>query len=505
MALINTIKTSYLSLIILVLFGSQIWQPFYLGFHHDDWSVFALPYYNPLAILNFGDRAGYFLVNKFILAIWNGDYFWLQWIKISINLITAFSISYLVLQLQKLTGEGSKFIALISGGFWLTAPWGLGYTLWTSASIGNLAIALFSASISLVILWWNSGKIFQLIFSIILFGLGLTIYQSIWFAYLPLLFLIFLLSNRDRNELLKLALVIFLFSAVQLLFVLNSINSSPKSFNENFYVTLVSSIINGPYIFIDQIGLIGLISIVIAYLLASALSTPTNRYHLYNIAIKLALISSGILISIIIYSSANYRISGIGEGSRTTVMITFWIALLLGSITIKYTNALNIRALMFISLFFILPNLLAYRSAAKPWVDSWAKQIEVLSTIKDDPISLKIMQGDIIFTNIPMNINHIAIFSAPWDITPAALITWRDKRPDLIQTFPLPITIIPPYPQFQIQWASPDLNNKLAGKLKLAQGWEYEASRLWLWSWNNSSSTIIEQSTNLDVGLFNND
>src|ERR1700761_3389281 len=61
--------------------GTQVWQPFALGFVHDDWSLFVRPHFLRDYTNYHADRPGYFLLSQVILRIWDGTTAEFHWIK----------------------------------------------------------------------------------------------------------------------------------------------------------------------------------------------------------------------------------------------------------------------------------------------------------------------------------------------------------------------------------------------------------------------------------------
>jgi hypothetical protein len=123
---------------------------------------------------------------------------------------------------------------------------------------------------------------------------------------------------------------------------------------------------------------------------------------------------------------------------------------------------------------------LAYWPAARPWVRSWELQQVVLD--KSSPIAEVLRDGDVVVADVPMEIDHVVVFGASWDITSAVLVHNADRRPDLAYRA-LNLQIIPPY-EFNMSWNPPIFT--------IMPGWTVVGKRLLLWHWQSGMITTVD-------------
>jgi len=490
------------AVLVLIAIGSQIWQPFFLGLHHDDWIQFAyLKADLESQSTQILDRPGFKLVMSLIVRLWNGIPGDLHWFIAIINLLTAGSIYFLILRAQQLFSRRNDLLALSASCFWLLAPWGLAYTLWASAAIGNLALSFFCFSMTCLVTWQiGEFKNWILVFiGALLYSAALTIYQSIWFAFIPIFILMAYEAIKSRITLKKILWAFLIFSFIQAYFIVISILKSPKVKNTNLIHTMIESFLTIPRVLSFSFSSTQVAIYLILF--GAALIYYLYRYrveffrrHQYFLLIPCLV---GLLFSALIYASAGYQFSGSGEPSRTTVMLTFWLAMFLG-IAFSASNKYSPLSFIF-TVLIIAPGLISYPKGIDPWIQSWNIQSELLARVKGDPFALTLQEGDIIYADVPLRVGPVAIFGAPWDISPALLLTWSIIRPDLIGGFPLKIQIIPPYPTVMSYHYNQHTD---MGILTLGKDWEIEGKRLWVWSANSGKYKQITFSQSLSPEIF---
>lgn len=486
--------------IVLLAFASQVWQPFFLGLHHDDWVQFAYFKIDNSPLEYLGDRPAFKFLLSTIAILWDGAPGSLHWFISGINLITATSIYLLIINIQKLFGKTNQLLALVSALLWLIAPWGLAYTLWASAALGNVSLLFFCISMILLLQWWGlNGQKYTLIISCyILYTLSLLTYQSIWFAFIPIFMIMayaILTSPRVEGwQLRKWISSLFIFFGIQLGFLIHAFQTSSKkiknfdNLNLVFHnIIIIPDVILQPFALIDM-AVLGICVLVLIVLISINSKNAIYVKHGYQRALPFIL---GVLLSSLVYGMAGYGLSGIGEASRTTVMITFWMAIMVGTIFEPKNNLLS----LIISFLILVPIVFAYSRGIEPWLESWRIQKELIEKIKLDRFSTLVEPGDTIYVDIPMQTKGVIIFSAPWDITPAILLSWREIRPDLIRAFPLELYAVPPYPQEMTYLYD---NYSHIGELVIDPNWIVRGKRLWFWSPMDGRHQLITKSIKFD-------
>jgi hypothetical protein len=474
------------AVLVLLGIGSEVWQPFSLGFIHDDWYLFVrlhdLKSYSNLHV----DRPGYYLLSLIILYIWDGSPAAFQWIKVVINLATAASIFWLTLSMQRLFRASSPVLATGAATLWLIAPWGLGYTVWPTAAFTNVALLCFCISMVQFLRFVERGSWDGFALAILLWTISVETYQATWFAFVPVTFAV-LLAVYDqaqlRNRALLLASVLL---AVQIGSLVHTALTTPKVRNPDAITIFKGNLLNLWRIPVSFFGkwICWLVLALVAGLAIVARLEGGERYlNLRRIVAGTMMAILGACGSAALYASAGYSFNGAGEMSKTCVMFTFWITTGF-SVAVAADAAETRKALigMAASLVVIAVALLDYPAMARPWVASWKLQREVLETIKGQSFPLKLEPGDVVLSDVPLDVSGVPVFGAPWTITPAAIQAWADVIPDLAGKGLWPVTIVPPY-DFKMSWEQ--------GALTIGSGWTMPAKRLWVWRWRSGDAVLM--------------
>jgi hypothetical protein len=474
--------------------GTQAWQVFGLGYHHDDWSLFVYPHV--VGKLDLGaqpDRLGYIWLSEFILAVWDGDAATFRLISLAANLITAFSIGWLVLSIQGLYRTSSITFAIGTAAIWLIAPWGLGYTAWPTVSFEDTALALFCFSMVALLQWLKRRRLPMLILLIALFAASISIYQSTWCAFVPVFLLLLLHFREDRMILSRLALPFSLLSITQGLFALQSALYSPKQIAPKIWILVFHNIVD---IFAIPIGQFGRMGTFLGAIAITSVIVAASRERGWRRTIEVALMClSGMLGSAVLYAVANYGFSSVGNMSRTTAIVTFWSMLLVGVLfagppgETGYAPAVRQAIVGMI----LVGCLVGYLRAARPWAESWRLQQEILARLSNSNHFIdKLQPGDAVLCDVQMLVDNITVFGAPWDTTAAVLVASAKRRPDLVRT-PPPIAFVPPYP-WKMSW--------VPGVLTIAPGWTFMAKRLWLWSVKSARAALVRAPIEVTTATF---
>jgi len=474
------------ALLVLLGVGSEVWQPFALGFVHDDWYLFVRPHLLGDHSNYYVDRPGYFLLSQIILRIWDGSPAEFQWIKVVINLATAASIFWLTLSIQRLFRASSPVLAIGAATLWLIAPWGLGYTVWPTSAFTNVALLTFCVSMVQFLQWVERGSWSGLVLASLLWLISVETYQATWFAFVPVTFAVLLATydqERARNRTLILGSVLL---AIQFGGLVHTALTTPKSRNPEAIAMFAANLGNIKHIYMRYLGLwiCRLILAVVAGSAMIALLDDQDRYlNLRRVVAGLTMAILGSCGSAALYAAAGYGFTDIGEMSKTCVMFTFWIALGF-SVALAADAAETRKTLIGIAtaVAVILVSFLSYSGAARPWIASWKLQREILETIKQQSFPQRLEPGDAVLSDVPLDVSGIPVFGAPWTITPAALMAWTDIVPDLARQPGLPVMIVPPYDS-KMTWE--------AGTLTIGPGFTLPAKRLWLWRWKSGDAVLV--------------
>jgi hypothetical protein len=475
------------ALLVLLGVGSEVWQPFSLGFFHDDWYLFvrlhSLGAYTDLH----DDRPGYFWLSWIILHVWDGSPAQFQWIKVVINLATAASISWLTLSIQRLFNASSPVLAISAATFWLIAPWGLGYTVWPTAAFTNVALLYFCVSMVLFLRWVERGSWLGLAVAIPLWAISIETYQATWFAFVPVTIAVLLAiydQPQARNRTLMLGSILLV---VQLGSLVHTALTTPKS-QSNQAIDLLR--LNLKRVIEIQLHYLGrwifwlVLAVTAGFTFVAVRDNRSHYQDLRRIAAGLTMVVMGTCGSAALYAAAGYAFGDVGEASKTATMSTFWIAM---GFSIAIASAPTEWRKMVIataaSVAVVCAASLHYPDMARPWVASWRLQQEILETIKRQSFPRRLEAGDAVLTDVPMDVSGIPVFAAPWTTTPAALTAWADVIPDLARQGMLPVTILAPYDSKMV-WES--------DKLILGPGFVLTAKRLWLWRWRSGDAMLVQ-------------
>ena len=466
--------------------GTEVWHPFALGFVHDDWYLFVrlhdLGFYMDLH----DDRPGYYLLSLMILHIWNGSPVAFQLIKVVINLATAGSILWLTLTLQRMFRVTSPVLATGAATLWLIAPWGLGYTVWATSAFTNVALLYFCVSMVQFVRFVERGSWVGLVVAILLWTISIETYQATWFAFLPVSLAVWLAVHdrpQLRNRLLILAAILL---AVQFGSLVHTALTTPKVRNPNVvgaFWTNVREIWNIHVRFLGLWTCLLAVGVVVGAAIAARRDSSGRYLNLRRIVAGTLLVILGACGSAALYASAGYQFAGAGEMSKTCVMFTFWVAMGF-SVALASDAADKRKALLATatSLLVTAVALVQYPGMARPWIASWQLQREVIDTIKGQSFPRRLEPGDVVLSDVPREVSGIAVFGAPWSITPAAMSAWADVIPSLARQGLWPVMIVPYDPK--MTWE--------AGTLTMGPGWTAPAKRLWFWRWRTGDAVLMQ-------------
>jgi hypothetical protein len=478
-------------LLALICLGSQVWQPFMLGFEHDDWYLFVRPHMLRDFSNRHADRPGYFLLSWIILHFWDGNASEFQSIKVIINLATAGSVFWFTLSLQRLFRVSNALLAVAAATLWLIAPWGLGYTVWATAAFTNVALLCFCISMVQFLSWVERGNWLSMVLAALLWASSIETYQSTWFAFVPVTFAV-LLAIHDRKPQRNRALILSLvFFALQLGSLGHTVMTSPKSQSSAVLGLMVNNFLEIARIHIRQLGwfiFTWVLVVVFVFARVALRSAEARPLDSRRIIAGLAMAIIGSCGSAALYAAAGYILGESGETSKTTVMLTFWTAVGFSiCLTVNAEERLKAIVGTATSLSVIVVCLINYPSRARPWIAAWNLQREVLETIKGQTFPRRLQLGDVILSDLPTDVASVPVFGAPWVSSSAALVAWENVIPDLAHRSGLPVQIVA-VSDAAIEWE--------AGKLTIVPRYAptnvMPVERIWLWRWKTGEAILIK-------------
>jgi hypothetical protein len=472
--------------------ASQAWQPFRLGFYHDDWGLFVQPRLHAQDIHFFGtwqlDRPGFTILNKLLLDWWDGGTATLHLVKIAFDLLAAAGIGWTILVYQKAFGSRSVALAAAGAAFWLAAPWSLGYSLWPTAAFTNPSIFFFCLSAVALARWVDRNEVIMLAAATAAFGAAVFYYQSPFFAVFPFALVLGMREWWSGRPLRPTIVACAALGVVQLGSVALSLRYSPKTASPNIVAAFAGNLKGVLRLGVDHFGKAGnalLIAVIVgAAAVAVAMLWRRGPASRMRAIASLLLMTSGVALTSALYASADYGFVSVGLFSRTTQMLDFWLAiggaiLLAPPLGEAAAGKLRYGGLA-VWLIVVGACALAYWPAAKPWVESWELQRAILD--KSGPLAAQLRDDDIVLADVPLAIDGVVVFGAPWDITGGVLVHNADRRPDLAHEFPT-VQIVPPLNQ-PMSWTP--------GEFTINPSFKLPGKRLLLWRWQEGIVATVD-------------
>jgi len=486
-------------LFVAVAIACQAWHPLWLGFYHDDWALFVQPRLHPQDFHFLGtwhlDRPGYSIFSKLMLTLWDGRTTTFHLVKIAINLATAGAIAWTCLVYQKSFAARSIALAASAAAFWLVAPWSLGYSLWPTAAFTNSSVLFLCVAAIVLARWTERGKLAFLVLAVAAFGVSVFIYQSAWLGIFPFALALLWRAWREGRALRPLVIAFLVLGAVQLASAIVAWLYSTKTPNPHVFALFRANLKQTAHLGVEAFGATGNAwltgGVAMAAIVAAVLLWRRGGPARTRSAAALMLMLTGLIGTSAVYASASYGIATTGLFSRTTQMVDFWLAV--GGAILFAPAPADKGAYRYIGLAQSLVVVgfcaLAYWPAARPWVRSWQLQQAILA--RTAPLADALREGDAVLCDVPMKLDGITVFGAPWDITGGVLVRNADRRPDLAHTFPR-IQIIPPL-DLDMSWTP--------GTFTIAPGWTVPAKRLLVWHWQSGKISAVDHPVTSRAGL----
>jgi hypothetical protein len=219
---------------------------------------------------------------------------------------------------------------------WLLFPWTLGWTAWPTMLMGQLALLFFLLSMHLLL---NAETRWQVVAAALAYALCVFTYEPFYLAFLPFLVILFVSHQRRHLWLATISLL--------------SIQITAAGYNRLVAHMMAN---DGPGKKVDFSAVLDAVGRIRGLLKALCYAAPETSKLISN-SILLMIVATGVLLvllarsgqkrtawrysavllfgflmisaSVVQYGLATYGISGIGVGSRTTIAISIWIAVLI--------------------------------------------------------------------------------------------------------------------------------------------------------------------------------
>lgn len=319
----------------LVFYMPRIWR---FGMYYGDWSDLML--LNPFASIwwLFNSRPVALLVS-YVLPRLIGNHPAIWQALLCASMLLAAWLFYKILVriglLLERPAEPSTGSYRVSAdavvACWLLFPWTLGWTAWPTLLMGQLALLFFLLSTQLLL---TAGTRWQVVAAAVAYALCNLAYEPFYLAFLPFLGILFI-ANERRHFWLKTVL----FCAVQAISIgYNRLmahimvdGGAAKSVNLSalaklpgtvwhLFGQLVSTVPQGPRL---MIWIASATATVTLGVILRGRSQVAQRYAAVLIACLVM-----ITISVLQFGLAGYGMSGNGESGRTTIAVSFWLAIL---------------------------------------------------------------------------------------------------------------------------------------------------------------------------------
>jgi hypothetical protein len=436
----------------------------FLGIFHDDWDLLNPESTSSIShLINYyHDRPVIGVIFYLINIVSNGSPLSLSILASAIVAITSSCLYYFLRKLNNLLC-GNSLAPSMAVAFWLSIPWGLGYSLWPTGSVTLFAFCFFLISLTFAINFINSGSNKALIISCLMMMLSFLTYQAWFLIYIPSLVVIYLSTPTSFKKFKFLIKILVFYSLCQVLAIALTKSVSTKDIavdqilliNNFFWAPLNSIQTSFPSRLTFKVFSIACLYLVLSYIALLVFARPLIRPN-KTLFLSLAL-ALGFATSTVPYSLANYGLAGTGVTSRTTVGINFWLTIII-LVLMSVSNQLQVsrlKAFIFKSRYFtysLIIGLLIYSSYMQTliWIESWNRQNQILNSIPLEELK-KIPSDAAIIVVEPPWIRTVEVFGAPWSINPAVTSHlkkngWRDpkKHP----------TFYPILPGATIEWTS---------------------------------------------------
>lgn len=427
------------------------YRPCVLGFYHDDWSVLlTLPDSGPPLSLT---RA-FFYARTFITRPVIGLAFFLisgvcddspmawQIVLVVFNLTTAIAVTLFVHRLLALIGWQTRWAAEFAGCCWLVLPWHLGSNVWPIGGPTLLAVIFFCLSGAALFRGWTEGR-YHYGVPASLYLLSCLSYEAFFGQFAAVFVLGLCLVPMTRLRPFMGQGVIF--AATQLLAVVWNrcapwiiSETSPKSVNTDWWRLVLHNLISWSIELGVSLGEYRTITVwwlALGVLLGIAGATMLWRKdHQHRkvclLALAFAACMAGGVISMFLYALVGYPVTGVGTFSRTTMVISVWIAVAFG-LTFAAAAAARTPPQRWLLRLWSCLGILILASAMHfrvgEWKTTWEMEQSILRQVPLD--ALRAASDDAVIVMHPAcHTGSVYGFNAPWDLSAAMYYSHPETR-----------------------------------------------------------------------------
>jgi hypothetical protein len=482
------------------------WRPLLFGFYHDDWSLLLGCGGSILAELHCVDpsRPGAVLIRwAFHAVIGLNPAAW-QAVTTLTMLAGALTLMALLRQLLRALDyddarAGSA--AALGATFYLAFPWMLGLA-WVTATSPNVATILFNVALRLWFMRWP--LLARCLASAACFAAASLIYEAYWFAFVPFAILLLPARGIARRDLGGLTAAL---SGAQLVLVTYNRAiaafgfGANKSIEPDWLHTVTGTwptIVGGLR---ELYGAPG--RLLFAALLVVALGSLATRFESRRTPLMLCAIVGGMALSITLFAIAGYVIQFTGLFARTTIVISWWLAIAAGLAAAAVPDlAARPRAvarLAGLSLFLMLAGGTLVHS--RDFVTSWQQQRDILARLPKSDL-LAAPAGTLLVVEAPKRTDRVGTFNVWYDISAAIWITAPDVARHLADDAPISSPVALPIPGNGVLRTRMTPNHVTQTRCE-GSGIDanFHARQVLLWRYPASTTAVIEQPAEIGCGI----
>jgi hypothetical protein len=370
------------------------WRPAVLGFYHDDW--FTLRPMSVAATASFmveqASRPIYGALMSAARLALPTDPLAYQILLALLIAASALAIARLGRRIAVLAGaapSAAAWAGAFAAATWITAPWEMGVSVWPTTFPAQISVIGFCA-MALAVLR-DAPLRSKALTALPIFFVASLISELFWLSFLPVL-LILLATGRgwvDRARMREVAVLALGFVALQGVLVLQNrlwvllgvgIN---RSFNAAWLDTSWLSLSLLPAEISKALIFPTAAWALLAVMLVAALVGAARAGRLRFVSLTLAAMAAGMLLSLLLFALAGYRVESLGVFSRTTVVMSVWLCLLPALVVAGAANqatGLRLASALLLLSFLALLALSAVRNT-DAWISSWRFQQALLDSL----------------------------------------------------------------------------------------------------------------------------
>lgn len=421
--------------VVVVWVALYAWRPWLFGFYSDDYILFLSPNV-PFDLLS--EQIVYYwdvyqsrpLSGLFALLLYNicKDSVWLWQCVLALQVLAMVLLfSKILLRINCLGGCVSNRVCSLLPCVWLALPITFGFTAWITMACHNFAILFYLLSFVFAMSDSRQSPALALGFYL----LSCFTHEAFYFQFIVILGIVFFFRKQLKFSHSRLTVLTVGYGSIQILAVIfNRVimaAESGKSFQLEFILTRIQGVLENPqYWYMAIIPM--LVCILFGFLGFYLLWRFKTQRQLPSPSIWIILLGlSGSIVTVLIYFSMGYSIRPFGLGSRTTVVFSFWLILmLLGLLSLLNSNRLNHLSLAGVFLLCVVASV----GQSRHWAQSWHLQKAVIDKIPTDKFHA-IEDGSLIVVVVPNFVQDVIVFEDDWTFGPAAQYkdpTLKEKR-----------------------------------------------------------------------------